>query len=72
MYIHQNVEYRKGSLSSVTHHSLYCQKLQLRAVILHLNTTPSIETHLAVVSGIPTKTFLPKCVNEKSSTERCS
>ena len=34
--------------------------------------TPSIETHLAVVRGLPTKTFLPKCVNEKISTERRS
>ena len=32
--------------------------------------SPSIETHLAVVRGFPTKKFLPKCVNEKSSTER--
>ena len=35
-------------------------------------TTPSIETHLAVVRGLPTKNFLPECVNEKSSTERRS
>ena len=34
--------------------------------------TPSIETHLAVVRGLPTKKFLPDCVNEKSSTERRS
>ena len=34
--------------------------------------TPSIETHLAVVRGLPTKTFLPECVNEKRSTERRS
>ena len=27
---------------------------------------------LAVVKGLPTKKFLPKCVNQKSSTERCS
>ena len=33
---------------------------------------PSIETHLAVVRGLPTKTFLPECVNEKSKTERRS
>ena len=32
--------------------------------------SPSIETHLAVVRGLPTKKFLPECVNEKSSTER--
>ena len=32
--------------------------------------SPSIETHLAVVRGLPTKKFLLKCVNEKSSTER--
>ena len=36
------------------------------------NPTPSIETHLAVVRGLPTKKFLPECVNEKSSTERRS
>ena len=35
-------------------------------------TTPSIETHLAMVRGLSTKKFLPKCVNEKSSTERHS
>ena len=34
--------------------------------------SPSIETHLAVVRGFPTKKFLPECVNEKSSTERPS
>ena len=34
--------------------------------------TPSIETHLAAVRGLPTKKFLPQCVNEKSSTERRS
>ena len=36
------------------------------------NLPPSIETHLAVVRGLPTKKFLPECVNEKSSTERRS
>ena len=30
-----------------------------------VNTT-SIETHLAVVRGLPTKKFLPKCINEKT------
>ena len=29
--------------------------------------SPSIETHLAVARRLPTKKFLPKCVNEKSS-----
>ena len=29
-------------------------------------------TNLAVVRGLPTKKFLPKCVNEKSSTERAA
>ena len=36
------------------------------------NHSPSIETHLAVMSGLPTKKFLLECVNEKSSTERRS
>ena len=31
-----------------------------------------IETHLAVVRGLPTEKFLLECVNEKSSTERRS
>ena len=31
-----------------------------------------IETHLAVVRGLPSKKFLSECVNEKSSTERRS
>ena len=31
-----------------------------------------VETHLAVVRGLPTKKFLPEFVNEKSSTERRS
>ena len=35
-------------------------------------SSPSIETYLAVVRGLPTKKFLPECVNEKSSTERRS
>ena len=26
--------------------------------------TPSIETHLAEVRGLPTKKFLPECINE--------
>ena len=30
--------------------------------------SPSIETHLAVVRGLPTKKFQTECVNEKSST----
>ena len=34
--------------------------------------SPSIETRLAVVRGLPTKKFLTKCVNEKSSTKRRS
>ena len=34
--------------------------------------SPSIETLLAVVRELPTKKFLPECVNEKSSTERRS
>ena len=38
----------------------------------HVPISPSIETHLAVVRGLPTKKFLPKCFNEKSSTERRS
>ena len=42
------------------------------AVIIHVGTTPSIETHLAVVRELPTKKFLPECVNEKSSNERRS
>ena len=41
-------------------------------LVLHIcyffywKNTPSIETHLAVVRGLPTKKFLPKCVNEKT------
>ena len=34
--------------------------------------SPSIETHLPVVRGLPTKKFQTECVNEKSSTERRS
>ena len=36
------------------------------------NETPSIETHLAVVKELPINKFLPKCADEKSSTERRS
>ena len=32
-------------------------------------SSPLIETHLAVVRGLPTKKFLPECVNEKSSAK---
>ena len=49
--------------------SLTCLLLAARS---YDRTTPSIETHLAVVRGLPTKKFLPECVNEKSSTERRS
>ena len=41
-------------------------------VSFHGSNTPSIETHLAVVRGFPTKKFQTECVNEKSSTERRS
>ena len=41
--------------------------LTIKAELIMLSAT-----HLAVVRGLPTKKFLPKCVNEKSSTERCS
>ena len=34
--------------------------------------SPSIETHLAVVRGLPTKKFQTEYVNEKSSTKRRS
>ena len=34
--------------------------------------SPSIETLLVVVMGLPTKKFLPECVNKKSSTKRRS
>ena len=37
--------------------------------IRYASSTPSIETHPAVVRGLPKK-FLPKCVNKKSSSER--
>ena len=38
----------------------------------YASCTPSIETHLAVVRRLPIKKFLPKCINEKSSTEHHS
>ena len=43
-----------------------------KAVGQYVHRNPSIETHLAVVTGLPTKKFLPKYINEKSSTERRS
>ena len=63
--------------------SLHLSVLQdLSVVLTHLfvdrclshrySLSPSIETHLAVVRGLPTKKFLPECINEKSSTERRS
>ena len=45
---------------------------RLRALENRKAAPPSIETHLAVVRGLPTKKFLPKCINEKRSTERRS
>ena len=45
---------------------------EIRTVQDYVCTTPSIETHLVMVWGPPTKKFLPKCVNEKSSTEHHS
>ena len=45
-------------------------KRMLRADNRHFTSTSSIETHLVVVRGLPTKKFLPKCVNKKSSLER--
>ena len=44
---------------------------EIRTVQDPVSTTSSIETHLAVARGLPTKKFLLKCVNEKSSAERC-
>ena len=47
--------------------------LQRMMTLSHYHgNTPLIETHLAVVRGLPTKNFLPECVKEKSSTERRS
>ena len=40
------------------------------AAVWQHSSTPSIETHLAVVRGLPTKKFQPKCVSKKSSSER--
>ena len=42
----------------------------LRADNRHVTSTTSIETHLVVVRGFPTKKFVPKCVNKRSSSER--
>ena len=47
-------------------------KVENKTVIEQTMSTPSIETHLAMVRGLPTKKFLPECVNEKSSTEHRS
>ena len=44
----------------------------LKSDVFYVNIAPSIETHLAVMMGLPTKKFRPECVNEKSSTERRS
>ena len=41
-------------------------------VVFDGSSNPLIETHLAVMRGLPTKKFLPESVNEKSSTERRS
>ena len=51
---------------------LFISEQETKGVITLPNISPSIETHLAVVRELPTKKFLPECVNEKSSTERRS
>ena len=63
---------------------IWCEKVRLYGVQIckgntqtltvdrHAISTLSIETHLAVLSGLPTKKFLREYVNEKSSTERRS
>ena len=51
-----------------------CGKIRTRITLntdfFYAVTTPSIETHLAMVRGLPAKKFLLKCVNKKSSSER--
>ena len=37
-------------------------------LVIRKARSPSIETHFAVVRGLPTKKFQTECVNEKSST----
>ena len=44
----------------------------LKSDVFYVNIAPSIETHLAMMRGLPTKKFQPECVNQKSSTERRS
>ena len=48
------------------------RNLSSLSVPSYIYGTPSIETQLAVVRGLPTKNFQTDCVNEKSSTERRS
>ena len=51
---------------------IFVRELQTCNFTPSIELSPSIETHLALVRGLPTKNFLPECVNEKSSTERRS
>ena len=51
---------------------LWLLSLMLKGVPDLPRMYPSIETHLAVVRGLPTRKFQTECVNEKSSTERRS
>ena len=44
--------------------------LKYENIILHLS--PSMKLNLSRWGGLSTKQFEPECVNEESSTERCS
>ena len=56
----------------VSVHEIDLNSAEIRTAQDHVSTTSSIETHLALVKGLPTKKFLLKSVNKKSSTEHCS
>ena len=67
MNAHKNVELLKETKHKTSKISQHHEKKPWDRILAR---SPGIETHLAVVRGIPIKKFLPKCVNEKSLTER--
>ena len=67
------VQYVTGTDNEFTECQTPKKKLQsifISPATLHAFMNPSIETHLAVVRGLPANKFLPKCVNKKRSSER--
>ena len=68
---HPEWQYYKNTTQHIFR--LYISPLCLFIVnVCYTRSTPSVELTLSRWGGLSTKRFQPECVNEESSTERCS